>query len=113
MKKNMLFLMLFVGSAILFSCSKDSPASTPNTVVVQTGTIRYTNNSSGGNRYEIFLDGASLGLLSSGYYYDKDSIPVGSHIIRALQYEGYLFTPTDITNTVTVTTGSTVNFDFP
>lgn len=105
--KRLSFISLVAFTALLFSsCKKDS-----ETAIVQTGTIRYNNNSS--NRYEVFLDGASYGLLNGGYYWDKTSVPVGSHIVKAVQYEGYLLYPTIVENTVNLSVGSTLQFDFP
>jgi len=105
MKKNLFAFLLLVG-VVLTSCTKD-------TVVVETGTIRYNNNSTGGNRYELFLDGGSLGLLDANSFYDETNIPVGSHIVKAVQYEGYILAPTIVENTVVVTKGVTLQFDFP
>jgi hypothetical protein len=105
MKKNLFALLLLVG-VVFSSCKKD-------TVVIDTGTVRYNNNSTGGNRYELFLDGGSLGLLDANSFYDETNIPVGSHIVKAVQYEGYILTPTIVENTVVVTKGVTLQFDFP
>jgi len=107
MKTKLLAFSLFF-SLFFIACKKDS-----NTTVVDTGTIRYNNASSGGNRYEIFLDGASLGLLSSGIYYDETDVPVGSHIVKAVQYEGFILSPTIKETTVDVFKGTTIQFDFP
>lgn len=108
MKKNILLsafcsLLLFIS---ILSCKKD-------TAVVDTGNIRYTNLSNGGNRYEIFLDGQSLGLINAGYSVDKASIPAGSHIVKASQYEGYILYPTVVEKTVNITKGITLQFQFP
>ena len=103
MKKVSLVCIVTLSALLFSACKKD-------TVVVQTGTIRYNNSSS--NRYEIFLDGASLGLLPTGYW-DKTSVPVGSHIVKAIQYEGYVLYPTTVENTINLSAGSTLQFDFP
>jgi hypothetical protein len=105
MIKNLLVLGL-LATTTLFSCSK-------NTAVVQTGTIRYTNTSSGGYRYEMFLDGTSLGLLSANKFFDKLSVPVGSHIVKGKQYEGYVLYPTVVEKTVNISNGITLEFSFP
>jgi hypothetical protein len=106
MKKNLFALLLLVG-VVFASCKKDTPT------VIETGTIRYNNNSTGGNRYELFLDGGSLGLLDADSFYDETDIPVGSHIVKAVQFEGYILAPTIVENTVVVTNGVTLQFDFP
>ena len=103
MKSKLLLFGFF--SIILFSCSKD-------TAIVDTGSIRYTNMSPGGNRYEIFLDGKSLGLISANTYYDKKDVPVGSHIVKSVQHEGYLLYPTVDEKTISVDKGITLQYTF-
>jgi len=54
-----------------------------------------------------------LGLLSSVDYYDETDVPVGSHIVKAVQYEGFILSPTIKETTVDVFKGTTIQFDFP
>jgi hypothetical protein len=108
MFKKILFygLIVTIIATTILGCKKD-------TAVVDTGIVRYSNASPGGYRYEIFLDGGSLGLLNANSYYDKPSIPVGSHIVKSVQYEGYALTPTVVEKTISVTKGVTLEFNFP
>ena len=90
MKKNMLFLMLFVGSALLFSCKKDSPASTTATdprdkfvgtwsgnVRIQFPSLTYDETSNDShvitkstlNSNQIIIDGETANVNGNSYTY--------------------------------------------
>ena len=101
-----MFLLLFM--LVIAGCGKDN-----NQTTVDTGTIRYKNTSSGGYRYYAILDGANLTLVPAGTYYDKTNVPIGSHIVKALQFEGYILYPTTKESTMNVTKGITLEFSFP
>ena len=108
MKRLLTFVVL---STLIFSgCSKSN-----DTPTAATGTIRYTNTSPGGNSYEIFLDGTSLGLLSANKYYEKTGIYMGPHTVKAVQHEGYVLTPTIVTATVSISASvpTSTEFIFP
>ena len=109
MKKGVVLILLF--ALVFVACKKDDI--TPSVAVVPTGAIRYINNSSGNNRYELYLDGGYKGLLPAGYYRDFTGVPAGSHIVKARQYEGYLLVPTVVEKTINVSQGSTIEFSFP
>jgi hypothetical protein len=109
MKKGVVLILLFIVGFI--GCKKDD--TTPSVAVVPTGAIRYINNSNGNNRYELYLDGGYKGLLAAGYYWDCTSVPAGSHIVKARQFEGYLLVPTVVEKTINVSQGSTIEFSFP
>jgi hypothetical protein len=104
--KKIIIVILAFSTIIIASCTKD-------TKVTSTGTVRYTNNSNGGNRYEVFLDGASLGLLNADTFLDKNAIPIGSHIVRAKQNDGVILIPIQVEKTVTVSKGLITEFIFP
>ena len=109
MKKGVVLILLFIVGFV--GCKKDDIV--PSVAVVPTGTIRYVNNSSGNNRYELYLDGGYKGLLASGYYWDCKSVPAGNHIVKARQFEGYLLVPTVVEKAIIVNQSSTIEFSFP
>lgn len=104
MKKLIIIAAIF----LMASCTKEN-----NTTVVNTGIIRYTNQSPNANRYEIYLDGTKIALQNSQTYYDKKEVPTGSHIVKAIQYEGFALYPTIVEKTVIVNKGITIEFQFP
>jgi hypothetical protein len=102
--KGKLLLAGLIAVIFILSCKKDN---------ADTGAIRYSNFSTAGHRYQIFLDGKSLGLLDAGHYYDKSPVTVGSHTVKATQYEGIVVTPIIIERTMTVAKDDTSQFQFP
>ena len=111
MKKYIILLISLV-TLFVSSCSKSSDPTPTTAAVVDIGTIRYSNNSSK-STYTVYLDGTSLGTLANGYYYDKTNVPTGSHIVKAVQYDGYALYPTTVEKTIIVSKGATIQFDFP
>lgn len=111
--KKVLFAALCC--ATLLACNKEDMPTPPGggggTTHKAAGAIRYTNTSA--NRYIIYLDGSSLGLVNGKSYYIKSDVPVGSHTVEALQYEGYIAYPTHTSGTANVYDGGEVEFVFP
>jgi hypothetical protein len=104
--KNLLIVLGLFTTICMASCSK-------KITVVDTGGVRYVNTSSAGNRYEMFLDGTSLGLINANDIFDKTNITVGSHVVKAVQSDGVIIIPITVTKTVTVAKGVNVEFTFP
>jgi hypothetical protein len=102
MKRFLLFSTLLFALA---ACIRSDKA------VADTGTFRYNNTSS--SSYEIFMDGGSSGVVYGQHYYDKIDVPIGSHTLNAVQKDGYMLYPTELSKTVTVTQGSDAAIRLP
>lgn len=112
MKTKIIISALFL-STILFSCKKDDvqPNNGNGTTQPTTGSLYFKNNQS--DPYTIYLDGNNIGILqpntTSGAYTVTTNI---SHDVKAVQYSGYIFTPTEYTGTATVNPGGSVTWTF-
>ena len=101
-----LITVLMAAAIGLSSCTKTTNSTGSN----DTGTIRYTNQSS--NPYTIYLDGTSKGSLDGGKY-TEFTVYKGDHSTKAEQISGYVVYPTVRTGTVTIAGGDSKEFIFP
>lgn len=115
MKKSILFSILFA-TIILFSCKKENNqpnngngTSTPPPIT--TGTLYFKNIQI--YPYTIYIDGVSMGTLSS------NSISIGyivtsgiSHAVKSQQSTGYILYPTIFTGTATLNPGGSITWSF-
>jgi hypothetical protein len=104
--KNLIMALGLITAVTFGSCSK-------KLVVVDTGTVKFINTSAAGNRYEMFLDGASLGLINANSFFEKGSVSVGSHAVKAVQIDGVIITPITVSKNVSITKSATLEFSFP
>jgi hypothetical protein len=104
--KNVIITCGILITICFLSCAK-------KVKVVDTGGIRYVNTSNAGNRYEMFLDGTSLGLINANTVFEKANIEIGSHAVKAVQIDGVILVPITISRTVTVSKGLNIEFSFP
>jgi PKD repeat protein len=84
---------------------------TVNTVLSQTGTLEFKNNSS--NPYEIFINGISTISSLSGGATSRVIVPAGPYSIRVLQKSGFVLFPTEQNYNATVACGSNILVSFP
>jgi hypothetical protein len=84
---------------------------TTTTVLSQTGTLKYVNNST--DPYQVFINGTLRFTAAGGQSYIDNYIPVGSYTIRVLQVSGYAVYPTDESFTGTLSCGATLTTTFP
>jgi hypothetical protein len=104
--KNLIIALGLIAAITIGSCSK-------KLVVVDTGTVKYINTSGAGNRYEMFLDGTSLGLINANSFFEKGNVTAGAHVVKATQIDGVIITPITVTKNVSITKAATLEFSFP
>lgn len=92
-------LMLLFSVALLASCTKDD-----------TGTVRFSNNSS--NPYELFINGESKGEFG-GLTWRNFDLDAGSYTLKATQVSGYILFPTVKEGQITLKAGESLEWSFP
>ncbi len=111
--KRIIIPIIFLASMILFGCKKENNAPGNGNASSQatTGTLYFKNTQS--DPYTIYLDGNNIGVLQSGNTTSGTTVTSGiSHAVKAVQYSGYIFTPTEYTGTATLNPGGSVTWEF-
>lgn len=113
MKTRIIIPFLFLISMLLFSCKKENnaPGNGSGSSTPTTGTLYFKNTQV--YPYTIYLDGTNIGVLQAGTTSSAYTVTSGiSHAVKAVQYSGYIFTPTTFTGTATLNPGGTVTWSF-
>ena len=118
MKTKILFTAL-LAFTMLSACKKDnvqpnngsgSSTTTPPPPVT-TGTLYFKNTQV--DPYTIYLDGTNMGVLAAGSTSSGYTVSSGiSHAVKAIQYSGYAFWPTEYTGTATLNPGGSITWQF-
>lgn len=113
MKTRIILPILFLASMLLFSCKKENnvPGNGSGSSAPTTGILYFKNTQS--DPYTIYLDGTNIGILQSGSITTGYTVSSGiSHAVKAIQYSGYIFTPTEYTGTATLNPGGIITWSF-
>ena len=89
-------------------------ANQTNTAIVtlnESGSYKFINNSN--NPYYLYVNGTYIRELAGKTSYTKSKQETGSYTFRVLQKSGYVFSPTDITYTGSITCSGTTQISFP
>ena len=111
MKTRIIIPMLFLASMLIFGCKKENNAPGNGSSQSTSGTLYFKNTQT--DPYTIYLDGNNLGVLQPGNTSSGYTVSSGiSHAVKAVQYSGYIFTPTEYTGTATLNPGGSVTWQF-
>lgn len=113
MKTRIIIPIIFLASMLLFGCKKENnaPGNGNGSSQATTGTLYFKNTQS--DPYTIYLDGNNIGVLQSGNTSSGYTVSSGiSHAVKAIQYSGYIFTPTEYTGTATLNPGGSITWSF-
>lgn len=113
MKTRIIIPIIFLASILLFGCKKEknSPNNGNGSSTPTTGLLYFKNTQS--DPYTIYLDGINMGVLQAGTTSSAYTVTSGiSHAVKAIQYSGYVFSPTEYTGTATINPGGTVTWTF-
>lgn len=109
--KRFIYIVLALMIVASVSCKKETTyPGGGGTTAPTTGKIQFINNSS--NPYELYIDGASQGVLA-GSKYVYFTVKFGTHTCRVLQQSGYVLYPTDKSYTADVYNGHDAVVSFP
>lgn len=82
-----------------------------NTQILDEGQIWLASNSS--NPYRVEVNGKFLATIAGYGAYNDFNFPVGTYTFKVTQLSGYIFSPTIVTYTRTVSKCNLMNLDFP
>ena len=99
--KNLSIIALAFVAFTLGSCKKEK---------CDKGTVRMSNNSN--ELYNVYIDGTFKESLNGKTFKEYD-LPEGTHQVKAVQQDGYLFFPTVKETTVNVYGCEETEFIFP
>ena len=110
MMMRTLLLLLLLSSLVFFSCKKEDTR--PECEREKYATLLISNNSN--NRYNLYINNAFALILQP----HEISIPIhlssgNNKILKAVQAEGYLLFPTEVTTTMNVVACSNYDWQIP
>lgn len=107
------FAAIIVISITLSSIGCKKESNKPNTPpAVTTGSLYVLNNEL--DPYNIYIDGKYMGILSPNKVSTNATIVTSGigHGMKAVQYSGYIISPSVYTGSVTVNAGGTITWSF-
>lgn len=113
MKTKFILSLIIACSMLLFACKKENnaPNNGAGASTSTSGTLYFKNNQS--DPYTIYLDGSNMGILQAGSLSSGYIVSTGiTHDVKAVQYSGYWFTPSEFTGTATLNPGGSVTWKF-